>query len=245
MPTKRRNALAIALAFSAILTAVASARAASPKEADIAVLYEQRAGQKPERVTRTSFGWWEILERGNIVYVNDDVSLVMAGPLIDAKTRENLTQKRLEDLLKIDWKTLPLANAIKIVRGNGARVFATFEDPNCGFCKRLTASLADLKDSTQYVFLYPILSQDSSDKSKAVWCSKDPAAAWLALMTAGTTPSAPTPECKTPIAENLAFGQQAGVRGTPTLFFVDGSRLPGAVPIERIEARLKAAPAPR
>jgi thioredoxin-related protein len=42
---------------------------------------------------------------------------------------------------------LPLALAVKQVRGDGKRVFATFEDPNCGYCKRLAKETARLDES--------------------------------------------------------------------------------------------------
>jgi len=35
-----------------------------------------------------------------------------------------------------------------------------------------------LKNVTVYIFLYPILGQDSYEKSKAVWCSKDRVKVW-------------------------------------------------------------------
>ena len=62
-------------------------------------------------------------------------------------------------------------SAVKRVKGNGKRVIYTFEDPNCGYCKELQKELAKLNDVTIYTFLWPILSQDSVDKSKAIWCA--------------------------------------------------------------------------
>ena len=67
------------------------------------------------------------------------------------KTQRNLTRERVEELLTIDFKTPPLELAIKQVSGNGKRVMAVFEDPNCGYCKRLRADLVKLDDVTIYV----------------------------------------------------------------------------------------------
>jgi thiol:disulfide interchange protein DsbC len=36
----------------------------------------------------------------------------------------------------------------------------------------------------------------------------------------------------------MALGQKLAVNGTPTLFFSDGKRVTGAVPIDRIEQKL-------
>ena len=42
------------------------------------------------------------------------------------------------------------------------------------------------------------------------------------------------------VQRNVAFGQANRVTGTPTTFFADGSRVAGAVPLERVEQGLNA-----
>ena len=61
--------------------------------------------------------------------------------------------------------------------------------PNCGYCKRLAKELQKLDNVTVYVFLYPILSEDSVRKSKQIWCSADRSKAWNDWMIDGKTPS--------------------------------------------------------
>ena len=68
------------------------------------------------------------------------------------------------------------------MRGNGKRKVAVFEDPNCGYCKRFERDLQKVDNVTVYMFLYPILGPDSTDKSRNIWCAKDKAKAWLDLM---------------------------------------------------------------
>ena len=130
-------------------------------------LQKSPVGRSPIRCSRVAAGLNEVLIGGQIYYVDSDVSFVLAGRMFDPATREDLTQKRLDVALKVDFKSLPLANAVKTVRGDGSRVLVTFEDPNCGYCKRLWQNMAELKNVTIYTFLYPILSPDSMDKSKA------------------------------------------------------------------------------
>jgi thiol:disulfide interchange protein DsbC len=98
-----------------------------------------------------------------------------------------------------------------------------------------------LNNVTIYTFLYPILSADSMDKSKAIWCSKDRAVAWDNHMLNGKTAAAPAGECKDPLEQNLAFGKNLGISGTPTLIFADGTRTAGAMPVAAIEQRLATA----
>jgi thiol:disulfide interchange protein DsbC len=147
-----------------------------------------------------------------VLYTDGNVSFIIDGSLIDAKTRKNITQARMAQLMKIDFATLPLDQAIKQVRGNGKRVIASFEDPNCGYCKRLAKDLVNLKDATIYTFLYPILSPDSTEKSKNIWCAKDRAGAWNDWMTAGKVPAAAAGSCDTSaIDKNVALGQKIKV----------------------------------
>ncbi|MBS0347087.1 MAG: DsbC family protein [Proteobacteria bacterium] len=191
-----------------------------------------------DSVKKTPYGnlYEVVLKSGELLYTDAGVSFIIDGSLIDAKTRKNVTQARLAQLMKIDFGTLPLDNAIKQVRGNGKRVIATFEDPNCGYCKRLAKDMQGLKDATVYTFLYPILSPDSTEKSKNIWCAKDRATAWNDWMTAAKVPPTAAASCDTSaIDRNVALGQKLKVSGTPTIFTADGNRLPGAVPLAQLE----------
>lgn len=200
---------------------------------------EQRFNAKPDSVTRTPFGLWEVVIGTEIIYVDQAVNYAFVGRVIDAKTREDLTGQKRDDLLRVDVKTLPLDMAVKTVRGDGSRTLVTFEDPNCGYCKKLHRDIAGLKNVTIYTFLYPILSQDSFEKSRGVWCSKDRSKAWEELMAEGKAPPAPAADCKHPLQQTLDLGRKLEITGTPTLVFTNGRRVPGAVPLERIEASLR------
>jgi thiol:disulfide interchange protein DsbC len=94
-----------------------------------------------------------------------------------------------------------------------------------------------VNDITVYVFLYPILAQDSVDKSSAIWCAPDRSQAWLDAMLKDVLPAA-AGKCETPLEKNLAFGRDKRITGTPTIFFEDGERLPGAMTIAQFEKRL-------
>jgi thiol:disulfide interchange protein DsbC len=87
---------------------------------------------------------------------------------------------------------------------------------------------------TVHVFLYPILSADSAEKSRNIWCSKDRSKTYLDWMIDDITP--PPASCDTAaIARNFEFGKRARITGTPAMIFADGSRVPGAIGPERIE----------
>ncbi|APV48757.1 hypothetical protein BWI17_03110 [Betaproteobacteria bacterium GR16-43] len=192
-----------------------------------------------DSVRKITYGnLYEVAGGGEIFYTDDKASfLYVGGQLIDTKTRENVTEARQKQLTAVKFDQLPLDAAVKIVRGNGSRKIALFEDPNCGYCKRFERDLATVNDITVYVFLYPILSPDSTDKSKAVWCAADRGKAWMDMMLKDSTPASDG-KCDTPIDKVLAFGRDKRIQGTPTIFFEDGERVPGAMTKDQFEKRL-------
>jgi thiol:disulfide interchange protein DsbC len=204
------------------------------------VLEERLGVPKIDELTRTPAGLYEVRIGTDLLYADPSGNYIFAGSLHDLRTQENLTQRRIDKLTAIDWKDLPLDDAIKIVRGNGGngkRQIAMFEDPNCGYCRQIHQTLAKMTDMTVYVFLYPILSPDSADKSKQIWCSPNRAQTWLDWMLERKPITAPG-NCPTPIERTLALGQKHRINGTPAVFFPDGTRVPGAMSAEQIERRL-------
>lgn len=182
-------------------------------------------------------GLYEVRIGSEILYTDADGNFLLQGSLIDTKTRKNLTEERVDKLTAVDFKTLPVKDAFTIVRGNGKRKMAVFEDPNCGYCKRFERDLAGIKDVTIHMFLYPILSPDSTKKSEAIWCAKDRAKAWQDWMVRDiAVPPVSSEKCDaTAIARNTDFGRAHKISGTPTIFFADGSRVPGAINAQQIE----------
>jgi thiol:disulfide interchange protein DsbC len=181
-----------------------------------------------ESVTRIpQGGLYEIvLTNGELFYTDKAMAFFILGNIIDAKTRQNLTGERLDKLSRIDFKSLPLAQAIKRVNGNGQRVIATFEDPNCGYCKRLGTELQKVKNVTIYTFLYPMLSDDSITKSRHIWCAKDKAATWTAWIIGGKTPEARNCDSSV-IDRNIELAGKLRITGSPVLFFSNGVRIAG------------------
>ena len=209
-------------------------------EADIKKAMEAKLGAKVESVTKSGYlGLYEVYSEGNVLYTDEKMTAFIAGgQLIDGKTMKNVTEERMRKLTAIKFSELPLDRAIKQVRGDGKRLLATFEDPNCGYCKRLARDLLKLDNVTIYTFLYPILSEDSLRKSKQIWCSADRAKAWNDWMVEGRAPTAKD-DCDTAaITRNQEYGRRLGISGTPTMFFADGERVPGAMPLAKIEQKL-------
>jgi len=230
--------------LAAVLACLAFASlAAGPAQAQEAVIRKNLGErlpsmQKIDEISRTPMnGLWEVRIGNDILYTDSEGNFLIQGNLIDARQKRNLTEERIEKLSAIDFDQLPVKDAFTIVRGNGKRKMAVFEDPNCGYCKRFERDLQKVDNITIHMFLYPILGGDSPDKSRNIWCAKDKGKAWQDQMVKDLL--APSATCDTSaIARNVEFGRKHRISGTPTLFFSDGSRIPGAVNAAQVEKYL-------
>ena len=191
---------------------------------------------KIDEISKTPMpGLFEVRFNGTeLFYTDAQGNFLLQGSLIDTRSRMDLTEQRMNKLTAIAYSDLPVKDAFTIVRGNGKRKMAVFEDPNCGYCKRFERDLAKIDNVTVHLFLYPILGADSVEKSRNIWCAKDKAKAWNDWMLEDITPA--EAKCDTaPLQRNVEFGRKARITGTPTIIFADGSRVPGAIPADRIE----------
>lgn len=254
LPPARAQAQAARPAADAAPAAAPAAATAAPTTAAVAAdvqaaLRKNLAERIPslpriDEISRTPIpGLYEV-RIGHELYYTDERGdhLIVQGSIIDTRSHANLTEERLDKLTAVAWDALPLKDAMVIKQGSGKRKLAVFVDPNCGYCKRFERDLAAVKDVTVYAFLYPILGPDSQVKSRDIWCAKDAAKTWRAWMLEGTTPPKTMGRCDTAALErNVEFGRKHRVQGTPAVFFEDGSRKPGALPLAEVERLLAAA----
>lgn len=186
-------------------------------------------------------GVYEVTVGADIFYSDAEGTHLFHGQLYDIRARRNLTEEREQKLLAVDFDDLPLKDAFTVVRGNGKRKLAVFQDPNCGYCKRFEAGLQKVDNITVYMFLYPVLGQDSADKSKNIWCAKDKAKAWQDWMLRNQQAPRATDACDaSALQRNREFGNKHKITGTPTLLFQNGARVPGAIEPGEVEKRLAA-----
>jgi len=231
--------------FLPLLAAATLALPALADEAQIRRAVEAKlSGVKVEGVQPTPVpGIFEVRFQSEdglqIVYSDAQGGFLFTGNLIDAKSGRDLTEERLQKLTAIEFSSLPLELAIKIQRGNGKRVLAMFTDPYCPYCRKLEQALMQVDDITVYVFMFPVIRPDAADHSRAVWCSKDRARAWLDLA-ASDKPKVPAASASgaNPVDKVLELGRSLRVRSTPTLYFANGERTEGGIPIGQLRAKL-------
>jgi thiol:disulfide interchange protein DsbC len=223
--------------------------AASLAQADEAAIRKTLADRMPklpkiDEITKTQIpGIYELRIGTDILYSDETGAYIFEGAILDTKTQVDLTKARIDKLTMIDVATLPTKDALVFKQGTGARKLVVFADPNCGYCKRIERDLLSLKDVTIYTYLLPILGPDSNAKSRDIWCSKDSSKAWRSWMIDGVVPPKQMGEkCDTAVLErNLEIGRRYKINGTPAVVFEDGTRSPGALPLDRIEERMKEA----
>lgn len=174
-------------------------------------------------------GWMD----NQVVYMGEDAQHILIGSMFRLSDQKNITKDLVLKQNSIDWKKLPLQDAVKTVRGNGKRQIAVFSDPNCPYCKQLETELNKLNNVTIYTFIYPIKTQ-SVAISKQIFCESDPALAWSNLIGKGIQPRS-TKACANPVERNLNLGKSLGLNGTPTIIFSNGFKAMGAYPALEIE----------
>jgi thiol:disulfide interchange protein DsbC len=233
--------------LAGLALAGAFAAATLPAHADEAAIRKTLADRMPElpkidEVSKTPIpGLYELRIGTDILYSDETGAYLFEGAMLETKTKTDLTRARVDKLTTIDVASLPTKDAMVFKQGTGARKLVVFADPNCGYCKRIERDLVNLKDVTIYTFLLPILGPDSTVKSRDIWCAKDNAKVWRSWMIDGVTPGKGGMCDTTALDRNLELGRRYKINGTPAVVFEDGTRSPGALPADRLEARMKEA----
>ncbi len=224
---------------------VQTALAASSVETMIQQRFREYLGVdvKKDAIVQTPYsGLYEVRIGNNLVYTDKQAQYLFVGRIMDLQTKKDYTDEKLRKITIVDFSDLPKDLAIQIVKGNGKGTIAVFSDPSCRYCKQLEHNLRNVDDVTIYLYPYNILSEKSIEISRNVWCSGDPAQAWKNWMLNDKMPEKAKNDCTFPDEKIRELGQKLNIKGTPTIFFTDGTRVPGAADADEINRKLKSLP---
>ena len=214
-------------------------------QADEAAIRKVLGSKFPEAkiasIQKTPYsGLYEVYMDGQLVYSDANAKYIFMGDVLDIQNRKNLTQARLSVLNAVKWESLPLSNAIKLVKGKGERKIVVFSDVDCPYCRKFEGELAKVDNITVYTFLYPIegLHPKAVQTSRQIWCAPDKNKAWDDYLGSGKIP-ANDGKCVNPVDNNIALANKLGINGTPTIILSNGQRIPGMVPAAKLEEMMK------
>ena len=175
---------------------------------------------------------------GKKVVFTDDTAEYFFPTMIQMSSKRDFGAERTQELSAIDFKSLPLKDAIKTVKGNGSRKIAIFSDPDCPYCKQLEQNLKDVTDVTIYTFEFPLpMHPDAKRKSINAWCASNQSETWSKALLEGM-PGGTSASCANPIERNSLLAASLGINSTPTIIFQGGELVPGALDSQAINQRL-------
>ena len=181
-------------------------------------------------------GIYEIIS-GNKVFYSDATGryLVLAN-IIDLTNKESLTKKRITEISKIDFNSLPFSLSFKLVKGNGINKLAIFTDPNCPFCQSLERNVIPYLDNiTIYYFIFPLpIHKNSVVDSQKIICSQNPIDTYLSYIKNDTilpNNSTCTAIKNIQLINDLAI-KKLNIQATPTIVLQNGKILTGLPPLD-------------
>lgn len=187
-------------------------------------------------------GLFEVITDSQIVYVDEDMTLLFQGEMINLKDGINLTEARLSGIHMGLINELGEDNMLVYpAETESDRSITVFTDINCGYCRLLHSEIDTLLQagvSVRYL-MFPRAGLESESRTalESVWCADNPQAA----MTAAKAGEPITEEvCDTPVETHYELAGKVGLRGTPLIYLDNGTALPGyreaSVIVEMINA---------
>jgi len=185
-------------------------------------------------------GFQEVVINGQVLYVSNDGKYLMQGMLFDIANKVDLTEGRKAGIRRTAMESSPVAERIVFPAKEKKYTVSVFTDIDCGFCRQMHKQVAEYNNlgiEIEYL-MFPRagVGSDSFRKAVAVWCDKNQQGA-LTLAKDGGDPG--NRSCTNPIEAQFNLGKKAGVTGTPSMIFEDGTLAPGYMPPDQLLQRLQ------
>lgn len=191
---------------------------------------------KPDAINPSPIkGIYEVVVGARLFYVSEDGRYLMQGSMVDLKSREDLTEKKLSEARLGALQKLGTEQMIVFKPKILKHIAYVFTDIDCGYCRKLHSEIDQyLREGIEIRYLFfPRAGKDSDSYHKAVtvWCAKDRNAA---LTKAKNGENLARKQCDNPIDEHMALATAMGTNGTPMIVTEKGAILPGYVPAAQL-----------
>jgi len=184
-------------------------------------------------------GILEVRLGAEIVYMSDDSRYLVQGRMFDLDTREDLTDRAMDDVRAGLMSELDADQMISFGPEDADYDLFVFTDVDCGYCRKLHGEMQQYSDAgiRIHYMAFPRagIGSETFRKMTSVWCADDPQHA-MDVAKSGQTPE--PVQCDAPIAEQYELGKSMGVTGTPALLTPAGDLIPGYVPPRDLRGRL-------
>ncbi len=209
---------------------------ASPEEDAIRAALKAQFNWTVEKIEPAPVkGLWQVWVQRRLFYVDADAAHLIAGPIMDARTRQDLSEAKESEWR---WESFPRRDALKQVWGKGEREVVVFSDANCTYCAQMDKLFEKVGNLTVYTFVTPML-RGKVNNSEVI-CSADPAKTWHAWMTArASLPDVPKGCDDSVLDRNLSLAGDLGINSAPTMYFKSGAMVRGAIPEDVLERHLR------
>ncbi|MGB9700418.1 MAG: DsbC family protein [Thermodesulfobacteriota bacterium] len=185
-------------------------------------------------------GLWEVSidnqGKKGLFYVDFAKKYFLPGPVIEIKTGMNKTLEQMSTLRKVDFSKIPLKTPLILGNPAASQKVAVFTDPDCPYCgylhREMDKIIKERKDVVFYIILFPLrFHKEAYWKSKSILCQKS----LKMLEDAFARKQIPKLDCDNKeVDENIKLAESLGITSTPTLIFMDGRMVTGALPAQQI-----------
>jgi len=199
---------------------------------------------KAENISTSELdGYYEVVLTDpwiDVMYISTDGKYVIQGAVTDLELMTNISTNRINSIKLEILESISDNDKIVFKAEDEKYVINVFTDVDCPYCVKLHGNMNQMNDLgiTVKYLASPLeqLHPKAQSAMEKIWCAEDRALAIHNYKTKRYLPD--SPECLNPVAEQLAISKQLGVNGTPSIFFENGTNLPGYLPPNDILNRI-------
>ena len=176
----------------------------------------------------------------DVMYISTDGKYVIQGAVTDLELMTNISTNRINSIKLNILESISDSDKIVFKAKEEKYVINVFTDVDCPYCAKLHANMRQMNDLgiTVKYLASPLeqLHPNAQSAMEKIWCAEDRELAMHNYKSKRYLPD--SPDCINPVSDQLAISKQLGVNGTPSIFFENGTNLPGYLPPNDILNRI-------